>query len=68
MEWTVRWTIEVDAEYADEAAQRALEIMQDPASTAQYFHVIGENGETNYVDLYPYGLSTNHWPRALEES
>jgi len=60
MEWTVRWTIEVDAEYADEAAQRALEIMQDPASTAQYFEVVGEDNETSYVDLYPYGLSTNH--------
>ena len=51
MEWIVMWTIEVDAEYPDEAAQRALEIMRDPESTATCFQVIGKGGELHEVDL-----------------
>ena len=51
MEWIVMWTIEVDADYPDEAAQNALEIMRDPESTAVCFKVIGKGGEMHEVDL-----------------
>jgi len=60
MEWIVMWTIEVDADYPDEAAHRALEIMRDPESTATCFQVVGkgEGGEMKWsgmheVDLQP---------------
>jgi len=45
--YTVRWEIEIeiDAETAEQAAQRALLMMRDKNSTATFFDVIQHEGE-----------------------
>ena len=45
-EYTINWTIEVDANSPEEAANQALEIMRDPDSTATVFEVIEIGGNT----------------------
>jgi len=45
-EYTINWTIEVYADSPQAAAEQALEIMRDPASTATVFEVIEIGGNT----------------------
>lgn len=49
-EYLVTWTIEVDADSAEEAAQLARKIHLDPDSLATLFHVRGSNGEA-WIDV-----------------
>jgi hypothetical protein len=54
MEYTVQWTIDVDAESPREAAEQALTIQRDPNSIALIYRVT-EMGDAlqvpTYVDL-----------------
>ena len=47
----VTWDIDIDADTVEEAAQKALVIQRNPASTATVFDVTDERGETTRVDL-----------------
>lgn len=49
--YTVKWTIEIDAETPEEAAREALEIHRDPASLATVFDVYDKKGNHTRVDL-----------------
>jgi hypothetical protein len=52
MSYLVTWKINVEAETADEAARRALEIQRDPDSTATVFDVVDEEtGESETINL-----------------
>ena len=51
MFYRIEWTIELDADTAREAAEKAFEIMQRPGTTANYFTVAPEIGEPVNVDL-----------------
>lgn len=52
-EFTVTWTIDLDADSAQEAAQRAREIQRDPESTATFFEVAVRDRPTSstLIDL-----------------
>ena len=52
MEYQVKWVIDIEADTPREAAERALEIMRDPTSTAQYFEVTDPDNGFNIVDLF----------------
>jgi hypothetical protein len=49
--FTVRWTIEIDAETPEEAAWKALEIQRDQDSLATAFDVCDKEGNHTWVDL-----------------
>jgi hypothetical protein len=49
----VIWEIDIDAEDACAAAQRAQEIQRDPASSATVFKVQKPNGTVATFDLAP---------------
>jgi len=51
MEYRVTWTIDLDAESSEEAAQEALEIQRDPESLATHFTVTDEDGRTKEVEV-----------------
>jgi spore germination protein YaaH len=51
MEYTVSWTIELDADTPEDAARQALEIHRDPDSWATHFVVVDTTGRTHEVDL-----------------
>lgn len=44
--YLITWYIELDADSAEEAAQKALEIQRDPDSTATVFDVQAEGGNS----------------------
>lgn len=46
----VKWDIELDAENPQKAAEKALEIMRDPDSTATVFEV-SEEGSSDVVTI-----------------
>ena len=50
-EYDVRWIVEVDAENALHAAQRAQEMMRDPNTTATCFNVTDPLGRVTALDL-----------------
>ena len=51
-EYQVTWEIEITAETRHEAAEAALEIMQDPASLATVFRVVDtDTGFNEQIDL-----------------
>jgi hypothetical protein len=54
MIYLVSWTIEIEAESPQEAAEKALEIQQDPDSIATVFDV-ASNGQSQAItiDLTP---------------
>ena len=49
VEYTVTWTIELEAESIEDAAQKALEIQRDPDSLATHFIVTDCFGNTREV-------------------
>ncbi|MFC1735529.1 hypothetical protein ACFL1X_05390 [Candidatus Hydrogenedentota bacterium] len=49
MEYTVTWTIELDAESFDDAARIALEIQRDKEAVATQFDITAETGEKRNV-------------------
>jgi hypothetical protein len=49
--YRVKWTIDVDAESAKEAAEKALEIQRDKESTATVFSVSTKVETTEVIDL-----------------
>lgn len=51
--YTVTWTIEVEADYAEEAARKALAIQRDTDSIATVFEVSRPGLRTVMVDLTP---------------
>ena len=51
MEYTVMWTIEIDALSTEEAAMKALNIQRDPQSIATHFVVICKDGDKREIDL-----------------
>lgn len=51
-EYHVEWTIQVDADSAEDAARKALAIQRDPDSIATVFKVYDtDNGESVDIDL-----------------
>lgn len=50
-EFKVGWTIDVEADNAEEAALEAFEMMQVP-TTATIFNVTDKKGCKFYVDIY----------------
>ena len=54
-EYIVRWEIDIDADSPREAAEKALEVVRDPASIATFFQVLDrdslEEAEWESVDL-----------------
>jgi len=58
MEFKVTWTIEIEAETMEEAAQQALAIQRDFFSEATVFEVKNtETGETDTIDGYDYDFA-----------
>jgi hypothetical protein len=56
-EFKVRWEIDLAADSHEEAAQKALEIMNDPGSIATFFTVINSStGKETEVDLHYNGM------------
>lgn len=51
-QYRVTWTIELDAESAREAAEKALGIHRDATSIATHFKVMAPDGTTTDVDFY----------------
>jgi hypothetical protein len=51
MEYTLSWTIDVDADSPEEAARKALAIHRDPDSWATHFDVRDDTGQVCEVDL-----------------
>jgi hypothetical protein len=52
MHYLVTWNINIEAESAQEAVEKAKKIQLDPYSTANYFHAKNEDtGEDDVVDL-----------------
>ena len=49
-EYTVTWTIVLDADSAEEAAKIALEIHRDKESIATIFEVADEQGRVTVID------------------
>lgn len=49
--YRVEWSMEIDADSAEQAARRALEIHRDPASIATVFDVYDEGGDKERIDL-----------------
>lgn len=47
----VIWEIDIDAESAREAAERALAIQRKSDSTATVFDVVEEDGNVTHIDL-----------------
>jgi len=57
-EYTVTWTIEVEADSPLDAAEQVRQMMLDPGSTAQSFEVRDPEGNGWDVDLWPEPLVT----------
>lgn len=53
MEYTVTWTIELEADTPREAAEKALVIHRDPESIATVFSVRGDSVGLYEIDLSP---------------
>jgi len=51
MEYRVIWSIDVDADSPEDAAQKALESQRDPASIATCFVIRDSEGKQCEVDL-----------------
>ncbi|MCL6741174.1 hypothetical protein LZ518_08525 [Sphingomonas sp. RB56-2] len=49
--YLVRWEIVVDADSAENAARKALEVQFDPFSKAVAFDVTDEQGDVQHIDL-----------------
>lgn len=50
--YLVSWSIDIDADSPEEAAQKAQDIQKDPESIATYFDVLDvHSGETKQIDL-----------------
>ncbi len=49
--YTVVWTIEIDADSYEEAAETALAMQRDPESIATLFEVYDSTGYTRSIDL-----------------
>lgn len=54
--YVVSWSIEVDAESPEEAAQLALEVQRDPSSDATVFSVAIDEDTTAVIDLDRYEI------------
>lgn len=54
-EYTVVWTIQVDAEDPRDAAEQAQRIQLDEESIATVFYVTDEDGEETTIDLQEEG-------------
>lgn len=53
--YVVTWTIDIEADSAEDAAKQALEIQRDPESIATWFEVKDtKTGVVEFIDL-PYG-------------
>ena len=52
MEFVVTWVIELDAESAEEAARKALEVQRDAESVATHFRVRDAEGNEIEIDLW----------------
>jgi hypothetical protein len=63
--WNVVWTIEIEAETAEEAARKALEIHRDPESNATVFEVNGETIDLTEIDD-PKAVSFPSWGLAID--
>jgi len=63
-EYRVEWVIEVDADTPEDAARRALEMMQDPQSTANVFNVMDKDGIQVEIDLEHLNENNNGAPGA----
>ena len=60
-EYTVTWTIELDAESPADAARQALAIQRDPESIATFFTVRNNEGGTSHdVDLWEIDNEVEH--------
>jgi len=57
-EYTVNWSIQLDATDPVDAARKALEVMRDPSSISDCYEVDTAEGETHNVDL---SLEDNKW-------
>lgn len=51
MLYRVTWEIELDADTAKEAAEKALAVHRNPESIATVFKVAPKNGESTQIDL-----------------
>lgn len=51
MEFTVTWTIQINALTPRKAAEEALKIQRDAFSTATLFEVFDEEGDKTTIDL-----------------
>lgn len=51
--YRVLWTIDIEADTAEEAAQRALDIQRNPESIATVFEVTSPDGSVEQIDLEP---------------
>ena len=50
-EYHVIWTIDIDADSAEDAARQALAIQRDAQSIGNIFDVVGPDGLTTEIDL-----------------
>lgn len=50
-EYFVRWTVEIDADSAEEAAKIARGMQLDPRSVATMFNVSTNEGDGIYIDV-----------------
>lgn len=50
-EFYVKWEIDIDADTAEEAARKALEIQRNAESECTVFSVVGPYGERSMLDL-----------------
>lgn len=51
MTYLVEWSIDIDADSPEDAARQALGIQQDPHTTATVFHIYGDDGSHDIVDI-----------------
>ncbi len=49
--YCISWTIDLEAETPEEAAEKALKIQRDPESIATVFEVTDDTGTTGAIDL-----------------
>ena len=52
-QYHVVWSIDIEADTPEAAAQAALAIQRDPASIATCFAVLDDVGEVHHIDLNP---------------
>lgn len=49
--YLVEWSIDLDAESPVDAARQARGIQQDPGSVATVFHIYGDDGSDDIIDI-----------------